>query len=91
MKDSVTYKIILAVGRFGPVLINCNDILKELANDICGDRLDELVDNVDELPTEIGVYTGLLTLEHTFLEYDNHWDLTSITVHGCMCLNKLEL
>jgi hypothetical protein len=91
MKDKVTSKIIFAVGRFGPVLINCNDTLKELANDICGDRLNELVDNLNELPIEIGLYSGLLTLEHTFLEYDNHWDLTSITINGCMKLNKLEL
>lgn len=91
MKNSVTYKIIFAVGRFGSVLVNCNDNTKQLAEEISGDRLDELVDNYGEIPTEIGIYTGLLTVEHQHYHADNEWELSKVTISGCLILNKLEL
>jgi hypothetical protein len=93
MKDQVTNKIIFAVGKFGAVILNCNDAVKTLTEEITGDRLDGLVDNFNKVPTEIGLYSGLLTVEYTVseLEYANNWDLGKITISGCMCLNKLEL
>lgn len=93
MKDSITYKILFAVGKFGAVILNCNDTVKQLTEDITGDRLDGLVNNFGDVPTEIGLYTGLLTIQHktSELEYANNWEIGPITISGCMCLNKLEL
>lgn len=93
MKESVTYKILFAVGRFGTVILNCNDTIKELVEFVTISRLHGLVSNVDDIPTEIGLYTGLLTIEHwtSELEYATNWGVGPITLSGCMKLNKLEL
>jgi len=90
---SVQYKILFAIGKFSKPILNYNDNINWLIEEIGDDIGGYFLKNEKDLPTEIGLYTGLLTI-HSY--QSNHpldpveWD-TDITISGIIQINKLEL
>jgi hypothetical protein len=92
--NPLQYKILFAVGKYSKTILNCNDGVGWVIEAVGSDKIEELaLTNEKELPTEIGVYSALITtVSYRINRIDDpeEWD-TQFTISGIKQINKLQL